>query len=429
MMNTSLMPELKPPAAMKRVLMIAYHFPPLAGSSGIQRTLRFVQHLPKFGWEPLVLSADPRAYERTSDDLLADVPPATVVRRAFALDTARHLSIAGRYVGAMARPDRWVSWKYAAVRDGLRMIREYKPQAIWSTYPIATAHLIGAELQRRSGLPWIADFRDPMAQDGYPADPLTWQSYRAIEEHTLRTARFSTFTTPGAARTYLARYPVDGGRVTVLENGYDEETFAAAANGGGERRALHPGAITLLHSGIVYPDERDPTQFFEALGQLKASGAIGAGSLVVRFRASVHDELLQSLAARYDVAEFIDCQPPVPYRQALAEMLDADGLLVMQAANCNEQIPAKIYEYLRANRPILTLTDPQGDTATTLRAAGATDIARLDSAADIGRILPAFLAAIREGRAALPHRQAVANASREGRTAQLAGLLDMATGS
>ncbi|MBF1165907.1 MAG: glycosyltransferase, partial [Dechloromonas agitata] len=346
---------------MKRVLMIAYHFPPLAGSSGIQRTLRFVQHLPKFGWEPLVLSADPRAYECTSDDLLADVPPATVVRRAFALDTARHLSIAGRYVGAMARPDRWVSWKYAAVRDGMRLIREFKPQAIWSTYPIATAHLIGAELQRKSGLPWIADFRDPMAQDGYPADPLTWQSYRKIEEHTLRSARFSTFTTPGAARTYLARYPVDAGRVAVLENGYDEETFAGAASGG-ERRSLHPGAITLLHSGIVYPAERDPTQFFAALGQLKASGAISAGSLVVRFRASVHDDLLQSLAARYDVREFIDCQPPVPYRQALAEMLDADGLLVMQAANCNEQIPAKIYEYLRANRPILTLTDPQGDT-------------------------------------------------------------------
>ena len=70
---------------MKSVLMIAYHFPPLAGSSGIQRTLRFVQHLPSHGWQPLVLSADPRAYEQTSDDLMTDVPPGTVVRRAFAL--------------------------------------------------------------------------------------------------------------------------------------------------------------------------------------------------------------------------------------------------------------------------------------------------------------------------------------------------------
>ncbi len=132
--------------------MIAYHFPPLAGSSGIQRTLRFVQHLPKFGWEPLVLSADPRAYERTSDDLMVEVPDGIVVLRAFALDTARHLSIAGHYIGAMARPDRWVSWKLSAVKEGMRMIREFKPQAIWSTYPIATAHLIGAELHLcRSG--------------------------------------------------------------------------------------------------------------------------------------------------------------------------------------------------------------------------------------------------------------------------------------
>lgn len=79
--------------SMKRVLMIAYHFPPLAGSSGIQRTLRFVQHLPDFGWEPLVLTADPRAYESTSDDLLAEIPQGTLVRRSLALDTARHLSI------------------------------------------------------------------------------------------------------------------------------------------------------------------------------------------------------------------------------------------------------------------------------------------------------------------------------------------------
>ena len=411
---------------MKRVLMIAYHFPPLAGSSGIQRTLRFVQHLPKFGWEPLVLSADPRAYERTSHDLMDDIPQNTVVRRAFALDTARHLAIAGRYVGAMARPDRWVSWKYAAVREGMRMIREFKPQAIWSTYPIATAHLIGAELQRRSGLPWIADFRDPMAQDGYPIDPLTWQSYRAIEEHTLRMARYSTFTTPSAARTYQSRYSVGAERVVVLENGYDEETFAGAESPGNTRQSIHPGAITLLHSGIVYPAERDPTQFFEALGHLKASGAITGGSLFVRFRASVHDDLLQSLAARYDIAEFIDCQPPVPYREALAEMLNADGLLVMQSGDCNEQIPAKMYEYLRANRPILSLTDPQGDTAQTLLQAGASDIARLDSVADIRETLPAFLEAIRQGRAALPHRQAVANSSREGRTAQLAKLLQSA---
>ncbi|MDR2187939.1 MAG: glycosyltransferase [Azonexus sp.] len=413
---------------MKRLLMVAYHFPPLAGSSGIQRTLRFVQHLPALGWEPLVLSAHPRAYERTSDDLMGDIPPGTVVRRAFALDSARHLSVRGRYIGALARPDRWVSWKFAAVREGMRMIRQFKPQAIWTTFPIATAHLIGIELQRRSGLPWLADFRDPMAQEVYPADPLTRRSFLAIERQAFKAARFCIFTTPSATRTYRQRYPSAAERVSLLENGYDEESFLTAAPAGTARQPLNPGVITLLHSGIVYPAERDPTQFFAALGRLKTAGAIAPGSLVVRFRASVHDDLLQALAVRYDIADLIDCQPPVPYRQALAEMLAADGLLVMQAANCNEQIPAKIYEYLRANRPILTLTDPAGDTAATLRQAGATDIVRLDSIDDISAALPLFLAAVRAGRAALPDPQAVAQASRQGRTAELARLLDAATG-
>ena len=404
--------------------MIAYHFPPLAGSSGIQRTLRFVQHLPKFGWEPIVLSASPRAYERTSDDLMAEVPNGTIVRRAFALDTARHLSIKGRYVGAMARPDRWVSWKFAAVREGMRMIREFKPHAIWSTYPIATAHLIAAELQERSGLPWIADFRDPMAQDGYPADPLVWQSYKSIEEKAVATARFSTFTTPGAARMYQQRYGANAEKIAVLENGYDEETFSRIGKPEGTQKPIHTGAITLLHSGIVYPAERDPTQLFEALGRLSSTHRIQPGTLKIRFRASVHDDLLNSLAQKFNITEFIDCQAPIPYQEALSEMLSADGLLVMQASNCNEQIPAKIYEYLRAGRPILALTDPNGDTAATLRHAGINAIARLDAVAEIEEALLAFVAAIKRGNPVLPNEGAVRQASREGRAEQLGSFLD-----
>ena len=67
---------------MKRLLMIAFHFPPLAGSSGIQRTLCFARHLPRFGWEPLILTAHPRAYERLSNDQLMDVPSDAIVERA-----------------------------------------------------------------------------------------------------------------------------------------------------------------------------------------------------------------------------------------------------------------------------------------------------------------------------------------------------------
>lgn len=408
--------------------MIAYHFPPLAGSSGIQRTLRFVQHLPALGWQPLVLSADPRAYEKTSDDLLADVPPGTEVRRAFALDTARHLQFKGRYFGAMARPDRWMIWRFDAVRQGLRMAREFRPDVIWSTYPIATAHVIGSALHRRTGLPWIADFRDPMAQDGYPADPKTWQMFKAIEEDAVTHAHWSVFTTPGAAREYMERYPQAAGQIRVLENGYDEESFASVGGGpAAARRQPAEGPLVLLHSGIVYPAERDPTELFVALSMLRSGGRVGPAQLRLRFRASVHDDLLKALGTKHGVSDMVELCPAVPYRQALAEMMEVDALLVMQASNCNAQIPAKIYEYLRAGRPILALTDPVGDTAGVLRSAGLNTIARLDSAEDIAQRLEAFVEAVRTGRAPLPQADAVRRASRRDRSQSLVELLDAAS--
>ena len=411
----------------RRILMVAFHFPPLAGSSGIQRTLRFAQHLPDFGWQPLILSAHPRAYERTSDDLMAEVPEGMVVRRAFALDTARHLAIRGRYVGALARPDRWMTWRFDAVRQGLQMVRRYRPQVLWSTYPIATAHVIGAELARLTGLPWIADFRDPMAQEGYPADPATWHQYKRIEERAVAQGCASTFTTPGAAAEYRRRYPTHAHKVQVIENGYDEESFAAVHTA---ERALPlvEGAVTLLHSGIVYPSERDPTQLMAALRQLHDAGAITPQRLRVRFRAAVAEDLLRDLAARNGVAEYLDICPPIPYREALAEMLRADALLVMQASNCNAQIPAKLYEYLRACRPILCLTDPDGDTAGVLRAAGIDTLARLDAVAEITALLRAFLHPQGKQLTSIAPMGVILAASRQGRTRQLARLLDAAAG-
>lgn len=99
----------------KRVLMIAYHFPPMHGSSGMQRTLRFARYLPDHGWEPIVLAPSPRAYQQTDSGQLADIPQQVRVHRAFALDTARHLTVMGRYPRVLALPDRWVSWWLGAV--------------------------------------------------------------------------------------------------------------------------------------------------------------------------------------------------------------------------------------------------------------------------------------------------------------------------
>ncbi|MCA8905482.1 MAG: hypothetical protein KDA43_11815 [Hyphomonas sp.] len=408
--------------SMKRLLMVAYHFPPLAGSSGIQRTLRFARYLPEYGWQPVVLTANPRAYPQVSGDQLSDIPEGIEVIRAPAWDTSRHFAIAGRYPGFLSRPDRWLSWWPGGLWFGMRAVRKLKPVAIWSSYPIATAHLIGASLARHSGLPWIADFRDPMAQPGYPADAATWRSFDRIEKAAVSQARFSTFTTPSAARIYRERYPQYAERISLLENGYDEETFADLVPG----EPLNPGQLTMLHSGIVYPSERDPTRMFEALALLKKARPDLYTRIRVRFRAPVHDVLLNQLGDHFGVGEVIEILPAIGYRDALKEMLCADGLLILQAANCNAQIPAKLYEYLRAGRPMLVLADPGGDTAQAARAAGLSAIAPLDDAQAIAALFRRFVAEPQVG--TLAQSDAVVAASRRERSRQLATLFGQATG-
>jgi glycosyltransferase involved in cell wall biosynthesis len=403
----------------RRLLMIAYHFPPLAGSSGIQRTLRFVQHLPRHGWEPIVLTANPISYDETNVDLLAEVPEHIRVERAFALNTQKHLSLFGRYPAALARPDRLLSWSWAAVPRGMNLIRHYKPAAIWSTYPIATAHLIGAALARRSGVPWIADFRDPMAQNGYPSDPETWKSFKKIETEAVARAAASVFTTPGAAEEYRRRYPEYAARIRVIENGYDESSFTDLDADGGP---LVPGRITLLHSGVVYPTERDPRPLFDAMARLKAAGVLDASRFAIRFRAAAHDDMLEAEAAKRDIRDLIEMAPPVSYKEALAEMLRADGLLVMQGRGCNEQIPAKVYEYLRADRPIFALAS--GETGRLLHNNGVEGGAALEDGPGIEAALRAFVERMNAGTAPRPSAEAVRHHSREARAAELVSLLE-----
>jgi glycosyltransferase involved in cell wall biosynthesis len=407
---------------MKRVLLISFQYPPMTGTSGIQRALRFSQYLPEFGWEPIVLTANARAYERTDDDQLRDVPPGMPIGRAFALDCAKHLAIFGRYPKAFAMPDRWATWARWAVPMGIRLIERYRPSAIWSTFPIPTAHRIGLSLHRHTSLPWIADFRDVMTEEGYPADQEVARCWRTLEKESVEHSARAVFTTRGAASLYAQRYPkLSDDRFAVIENGYDEQVFSGvSALTGGDSK--HDGPIRILHSGVVYPSERDPTQLFGALCDLRARGALDATRFRLVLRASGHDRHLRSLAEGMGVADLVELAPPLPYRDALREMLQADALLVLQAANCNRQIPAKLYEYLRSRRPILGLAD--GDTASALRGAGIDAVVPLESRGEIVDALGTFLDLLGKGRAKVATEEAIRTHSRRAKTQELAQLLD-----
>lgn len=391
-------------------------------SSGVQRTLKFVRYLRRAGWESVVLSAHPRAYVTVGDEQMGDIPEGMVVKRAQAWDAARQLSIAGHFPGFLANPDRWASWQLAAVLQGRRLIKQHGCQAIFSTYPIATAHMIGWRLAQWSGLPWIADCRDSLYDDGYPEQPQRRAIHMALDRRMAYGCRRAVFTTEATRRMYQARYPdIDHDRWDVIPNGFDEPDFAGVEP---VKNTDADGPAVLLHSGVLYPVERDPLPFFTALRALKASGEVSVATLRIRLRATAHDRHFAPILAQMNLDDIVELAPPLPYAEALSEMLSVDGLLLFQASGCNHQVPAKLYEYLRAQRPIVALTDSAGDTAAVLRGAGADNLLPLADAIALEAQLPDVLDRLKQNTLAVASAEVVARYSREHGAERLAGILD-----
>ncbi len=407
----------------RRILMVAFHFPPCTGGSGIHRTLKFCRYLPGLGWAPAMLSADPRAYGQIGAERLDEIPPSVPVTRAFALDNSRHLAVKGRHLRWAGLPDRWASWWLGAVPAGLRMIRRDRPELIWSTYPIATAHLIGLTLHRLTRIPWVTDFRDSMTEEGYPREPMMRRTYLWIERQAVRHSARLIFTTFSTRAMYLRRYPaLDPARCLVIQNGYDEDDFQqirlSVVNPVPQTRP-----VRLVHAGVIYPDDRDPLPFFRALSKLKKEKAFSSASLKIDLRASGSEDYYANALRDLDLADVVSLLPGVPYAQALQECADADGLLLFQAASCNHQIPAKAYEYLRLQKPIFALTSDKGDTASLLRDARGSTIADLASMDDLYRMFPTFLLAVRSGTHPIADLTRVRQHSREHQARELAQCL------
>lgn len=408
----------------RRLLLVAFHYPPIQGSSGVHRSLAFSRYLPEFGWDVTVLTVHPRAHEKIAEDNYKLIPPNVEVIRAQTWDAARHFSLAGRYPSALALPDRWSSWILFGTRAGMRTLRSRPFDAIFSTFPISSAHVIARRLHERSGLPWIADFRDPMATGTYPHEESLRALWRRIQDATFRQAQVITVTTPGTARFYARMYGAEAAqRVAVIENGFDPESFAAI-NRSAEVPAPRNDVMLLLHSGILYPRERDPSVFFRVLRRLADRNVPGLPRIHVRLRASGHEDEYRAMLAKLNLLDMVSFAPSLPYAAALAEMQQASALLVIQGRYCNEQIPAKAYEYLYAGRPILGLTDPEGDTGKLLARFGVTGIAALEDEEGMLRMLETALPQIHDGTYPMPDRNAVLSVSRRAGAQQLAAILD-----
>ncbi len=182
-----------------------------------------------------------------------------------------------------------------------------------------------------------------------------------------------------------------------MPNGYDEPDFADLVP-----KQTTNNRVRLLHSGLIYPWERDPRPFFRALARLKTEGQISPDTLSIDLRACGSEAEYQKDAEELGIQDLVHFLPHLPYRDSLQDAAEADCLLLLQAACCDHQIPAKAYEYLRLNKPILALTTHTGDTAKLLNEAGGATIVDIADESAIYAALPSFLRSVRSKTHHLP---------------------------
>ncbi|GAB3578303.1 glycosyltransferase [Hymenobacter daeguensis] len=380
------MPAPVPPSRPLRLLVITYYWPP-SGGAGVQRCLKFVKHLGHFNVEPTVITVDPAqaTYPVLDASLLAEVPAnVRVIRTGTSEPFESYKKLTGRAVpyggfanegkpGAMQKALRFVrgnlfipdprrGWNrhaLAAVEKLLAAGEQF--DAMLTSSPPHSTQLIGLELQRRHGLRWLADMRDPWTDIYYYKDlhhtPLaSWLDAR-YERQVLTQADAVLVTSPETKRLFLAKLPnLPSAKFHVLPNGYDESDFKGASRPPAD-------CLRITHTGTI-------TELYHIDNLLKAVAACAAAHPAVPFRLRFVGQVSAQLRGQIAEAgllpstEFIAF---VPHDRSVEYLLESSALLmaIPDVPRNFGILPGKVFEYLAANKPILCV-GPAGSDADNL---------------------------------------------------------------
>lgn len=347
---------------MKRVLVITYYWPPVVGA-GVQRIAGFCRHLPEFGYAPTALAPATAAAEP------ADAP-CPVVRVANRFDPASWLahkpSKAAPSVTGDARsgfletirlnlfiPDSRIGWRGPAVREAARLIERERPDLIFTSAPPYTVHLVGADLKRRFGIPWVADFRDPWlechAYNRVYRTPLALALNRRMELDVLSTADRVTCAIESQYRLFVGKTGFGRDRIVTIHNGYDGAAWSA-----GERLAPN-GRFVLAHYGTVYPDGLN-WAFFETLARWVRGDPARAAGFLMRMVGTIPTGVRARMRELLP-AVCLELSGPVPPREIRRMLGEQQSLLLLVNGGDLHRYshPSKVFDYMASGNPILAV--------------------------------------------------------------------------
>ena len=368
----------------KKVLMIAYHFPPIGGA-GALRPLKTAKYLPLYGWDPIVLTVKNRdGYYAQDDHLAKDLPPAAAIVRTFMLRSAwlyrilnplriRKLDLLLRRYAA--HPDDQIGWFPFAVRAAAALIKNDRMDAVYSTSAPLTSHLIAYDIRKRFGIPWMADFRDEWYEN--PDLPLPSPFYRRLhyrlEERIVRTADRVIAAAPVFSR-YLAKHCPDDPKIETITMGFDPDDYRDVASAPKRRN----DKFTICFSGLFYGNFR-PDNLLKAVNALIDEGKIQRETVCLRFIGANSPRDLRE-PDKHEICEFTGF---LPHARALQLAGQSDALLLLLSRERGKDvIPSKTFEYMALKKPVLALVPADGDSARIVRETGIGVVADFESVPD-----------------------------------------------
>jgi glycosyltransferase involved in cell wall biosynthesis len=410
-----------------KILLVSLYWPP-AGGGGVQRPLKFATYLPALGIETHVLAPDDPKWVHADPEL--EPPTQAWVHR------VRYLGPRGRKpaeelhrttglerVGLQARlafrralvPDENVTWNATAIPAAIRIVREHEIDAVVTTSPPNSVHLVGAAVRAATGARWVADLRDSVVAHPHRRAESFAVRAKGLTDHGVarlvaRSADAIVAVSDAIAAEAAGLSP--RGRVVTIANGCDFDDFAGLEYRRGER-------FRITHTGSFF-GKRSPRPFLQALAR---SGLDVVARFVGDFRAADR-EWADDLA----LGDRLELLPYMSRRRALAVQRDSEALLLLipeAAGRGRGVLSGKVFEYLAAERPILAVVPPDGAAADLLRETGTGVVAAPEDVDGIASALAGlharWKAGALDGTTLSAHHRA--RLSRRARAEELADLL------
>lgn len=358
----------------KKVLIIAYSFPP-AGGPGVQRTTKFVKYLRNYGWEPVVLTRDANNMPLKDETFLKDIPEGVRVIRTKAWDLTCGTGITGLAGKFIARkiliPDSERLWELFSRKVAEKAIENHDIQVIYTTSLPYSSHLMGIHLKEKyPQISWVADFRDEWTNNPYildnPYNPIRMNIEKRMEKRVLQTADYLITNTPVMLKNFIEKNPDIPGlkdKFCVIPNGYDPDDFKQI-----KTHEPKNDKFTITYTGSFY-GRRKPDLFFDAIMELIAENRINKEKICIKLIGNFKSDRIAQLLEERNLTGIVNIYPYMEHDECVKNMVSSDCLLLIEGAGPGAEAfyTGKIFEYMVAARPILAMIPEKGAAAQLIR--------------------------------------------------------------